>query len=411
MRISTAQIFDNGTRQMARAQAEVARAQQQISASKRILSPADDPAAATIALGIRQEQARSAQYQRNADLAEHELRHQDLTLESIGNLLLDVKDLAMQAGNATLSTTERAAIVRAIQGAGEELLALFNTRSASGDHLFAGAASAAPPFVTTPSGQLVYRGDEVARRIDVADGLTLQSRNSGRELFVDVPAAAPSFVARADTDNTGSAVMSAGRVVDPAAYAGIHPDDLVVRFSNPPATYTVSRVDHASGTSTSMGPAVAYVPGEPVTVAVGGLEVRLGGVPADGDEFVLEARKTQPIALTVQRLAEGLAGIADTPAGAEERTRVVTTALADLDAALQSLDGHRADVGIRLDRLDAVRTEQQATDLANGELASQLVDLDLQEAASRLTFHMIVLQAAQQSFAKIASLSLFSYLR
>lgn len=411
MRISTAQIFDNGVQQMLRAQGEVARAQQQIASGKRVLSPADDPAAATIALGIRQEQARSAQYQRNAALAEHELRHQDLVLESISNVLLDVKDLAMQAGNPVLSTTERAAIVRAIEEAGEELLALFNTRTASGDHIFAGGSSAAAPFVRTASGQLAYRGDETARQVDVAEGLALQTRNSGRELFVDVPASTPSFVVQPRAGNTGSALMSAGQIVDPAAYAGIHPDDLIVRFADPPGAYTVNRVDHATGASTPLGSPVPYVPGDLVTVSVAGVEVRVSGTPADGDEFVLEARRTQPIALTVQRLAEGLAASPDTAAGAEQRSRVVGVALADLDLALQSLDGHRADAGMRLNRLDAVRSEQRTVDLANSELASQLVDLDLQEAASRLTFHTLVLQAAQQSFAKIAGLSLFSYLR
>ena len=106
MRISTAQIFDTGARHMGRAQTEIARTQEQIAAGKRLLSPADDPAAAAIALAIRQDKARSAQYQRNADLAEGDLRQQDSVLESVGNVLLEVKDLAMQAGNATLSVSE-----------------------------------------------------------------------------------------------------------------------------------------------------------------------------------------------------------------------------------------------------------------------------------------------------------------
>ena len=40
-----------------------------------------------------------------------------------------------------------------------------------------------------------------------------------------------------------------------------------------------------------------------------------------------------------------------------------------------------------------------------------MVDLDYTEAASRLSFQSFVLQAAQQSLAKIANLSLFDFLR
>jgi len=39
------------------------------------------------------------------------------------------------------------------------------------------------------------------------------------------------------------------------------------------------------------------------------------------------------------------------------------------------------------------------------------VDLDFDEAASRLSFQSFVLEAAQQSLAKIANLSLFNFLR
>lgn len=411
MRISTSHIFDTGVRNMARAQAEVARTQEQISASTRILSPADDPAGAAIALGIRQEKARSTQYLRNADLAENDLRQQDIVLESVGNVLLRVKDLALQANNATLAVSERATIVAALNSAGEELLALFNTRSASGDYLFAGGVADQAPFVVAANGQLVYQGDDEARRVDVGDGIAVRSRDSGRALFVAVPAAAPTFVTRANAANRGNGTISAGRVVDAAAYAGVHPDDIVVRFSNPPGTYIVSSVDQASGAITRERPRTAYTLGEPLTVTILGVEVTISGNPVPGDEFILEARDTQPVALTVQRLAQGLAAVSDTPQGASERAQVVATALADLDSALQSLSGRRAEAGTRLALLDDLRVEHSAIDLANDELASDLVDLDLEEAASRLAFHTLVLQAAQQSLAKVAGLSLFSFLR
>ena len=44
-------------------------------------------------------------------------------------------------------------------------------------------------------------------------------------------------------------------------------------------------------------------------------------------------------------------------------------------------------------------------------IPSDLVDLDFDEAASRLSFQSFVLEAAQQSLAKIANLSLFNFLR
>jgi flagellar hook-associated protein 3 FlgL len=411
MRISSMQIFNTGVRHITNAQGEVARAQEQISSGKRVLTPADDPAAAALALGIRQEKARSAQYQRNADLAESDLQQQDAQLEAVENVMLQLREFALQAGNATLSANERSTLVAGIEQAGQQLLAIFNTRSAYGDYLFAGYSGDTPPFVQSAAGRIDYAGDDGERRVAIGAGLEVQSRNSGRELFVDIPAAAPTFVTRTAAGNGGSGDVSAGRIVDQAAYDAVYPDDLVVRFGVPPGTYTVDRIDRATGAASVVLPPQPYVDGEPLTITVAGAEVRVTGSPAAGDEFVLEASATQPLLLTVQRLADGLRNIPDTEAGATERARVVAEALNAIERSEQSVTASRAALGPRLNLLDDAHAEQTALDLINDEALSDLVDLDYDEAASRLSFQSFVLEAAQQSLARIANLSLFNFLR
>jgi flagellar hook-associated protein 3 FlgL len=411
MRISSMQIFTTGVRHITNAQAEVARAQEQISSGKRVLTPADDPAAAALALGIRQEKARSAQYQRNADLAQSDLQQQDVELESVETVLLQLREYALQAGNATLSANERSTLVAGIEQAGEQLLAIFNTRSAYGDYLFAGFSGDTPPFVPSAAGRVDYVGDDGERRVAIGAGLEVQSRNNGRELFVDIPAAANTFVTRTAAGNSGSGDISAGRIVDQAAYDAVYPDDLVVRFGVVPGTYQVDRIDRATGALSNVLPPQPHVDGVPLTITVAGAEVRVTGSPSPGDEFVLEASTTQSLLLTVQRLADGLRNIPDTEAGATERARVVAEALNAIERSEQSVTANRAALGPRLNLLDDARAEQVALDLINDEALSDLVDLDYDEAASRLSFQSFVLAAAQQSLAKIANLSLFNFLR
>lgn len=411
MRISSMQIFTTGVRHITNAQAEVARAQEQISSGKRVLTPADDPAAAALALGIRQEKARSAQYQRNADLAQSDLQQQDVELESVETVLLQLREYALQAGNATLSANERSTLVAGIEQAGEQLLAIFNTRSTYGDYLFAGFSGDTPPFVPSAAGRVDYVGDDGERRVAIGAGLEVQSRNNGRELFVDIPAAANTFVTRTAAGNSGSGDISAGRIVDQAAYDAVYPDDLVVRFGVVPGTYQVDRIDRATGALSNVLPPQPHVDGVPLTITVAGAEVRVTGSPSPGDEFVLEASTTQSLLLTVQRLADGLRNIPDTEAGATERARVVAEALNAIERSEQSVTANRAALGPRLNLLDDARAEQVALDLINDEALSDLVDLDFDEAASRLSFQSFVLEAAQQSLAKIANLSLFNFLR
>lgn len=411
MRISSMHIFNTGVRHMTNAQAEVARAQEQISSGKRVLTPADDPAAAALALGIRQEKARSAQYQRNADLAESDLQQQDAQLDAVENVLLQLREFALQAGNGTLSVNERRTIVAGIEQAGQQLLSIFNTRSAYGDYLFAGFSGDTQPFVQSAAGRVDYAGDDGERRVTIGSGLEVQSRNSGRELFVDIPAAANTFVTRIAAGNSGSGDISVGRIVDQAAYDAVYPDDLVVRFGIAPGTYQVDRIDRTTGAASVVLPPQPYADGAPLTITVAGAEVRITGSPAAGDEFVLEASATQSLLLTVQRLADGLRNIPDTEAGAIERQRVVAEALNAIERSEQSVTASRASLGPRLNLLDDARAEQTALDLINDEALSNLVDLDFDEAASRLSFQSFVLEAAQQSLAKIANLSLFNFLR
>ena len=412
MRISSMQIYLTGVRNIQNAQADVARTQEEISVGKRVLTPADDPAGAALALGIRQELARSAQYQRNADLAEGDLQQQDVELESVEYVLLQLQDLALQAGSPAVSQAELATIVAGIEQAGRQLLSIFNTRSSAySDYLFAGFSGDTQPFVQTAAGRSEYRGDEGERTVAIGSGLAVQSRNNGRELYVDIPAAANTFVTRPGAGNSGSGDISPGRIVDQAAYDAVYPDDLVVRFDVVPGTYQVDRIDRATGALSNVLPPQPYVDGEALTLTVAGAEVDIVGSPAPGDEFVLEASATQPLLLTVQRLADGLRNIPDTAAGALERARVVAEALNALDQSEQSVTASRASLGPRLNLLDDARAEQAALDLINEEALSDLVDLDYNEAASRLSYQTFVLEAAQQSLVKIANLSLFNFMR
>ena len=65
----------------------------------------------------------------------------------------------------------------------------------------------------------------------------------------------------------------------------------------------------------------------------------------------------------------------------------------------------QSDIGARLSKLDNARSNQQSLDLISQGLLSNTRDLDYTEAVSRLSFQTFVLEAAQQSFVKVANLS------
>lgn len=99
-----------------------------------------------------------------------------------------------------------------------------------------------------------------------------------------------------------------------------------------------------------------------------------------------------------------------TPAGSTALTDGLTTANGNIDQSLNNVLTVRASVGSRLRELDSLGSAGSSRDIQYSQTLSQLQDVDYAKAISQLTQQQTTLQAAQQSFVKIAGLSLFNYL-
>ena len=70
----------------------------------------------------------------------------------------------------------------------------------------------------------------------------------------------------------------------------------------------------------------------------------------------------------------------------------------------------RSEVGARLNVLDNVAASRESLEVELQTAVSQLRDVDMVEAVSRLAIEKSALAAAQKSFAQMSRLSLFDYL-
>jgi flagellar hook-associated protein 3 FlgL len=77
---------------------------------------------------------------------------------------------------------------------------------------------------------------------------------------------------------------------------------------------------------------------------------------------------------------------------------------------MDHLGNVRAEIGARLSALDAANGQRDDQKLQWSQALSSLQDVDYAEAVSRMSQQLAGLQAAQQSYAKVAQLSLFNYL-
>jgi len=389
MRISTNTLFETGSARLSDLQARLSKTQVQLSTGRRILTPADDPVAASQALDLTQAQGVNLQFATNRQSAKSSLNQEESTLASATSLLQDTKTLVIQAGNAVLSNSDRASIATDLSGRLDDLIALSNARDGTGSYLFSGYQTATAAFTKTPTGAQ-YQGDQGQRFAQVDTSRQIALGDAGNTVFEQ-----NKTIVTATGVHTGTGTISVGAVVDATALTG---DSYSVNFTDP-ATYDV--VDTTTNATLSSGN--AYTSGQSVTFA--GLSFDINGSPAAGDTFTAKPSNNQSIFKALSDLITQL----QTP-GTAGLSAGLAAANGNIDQGLDNVLTVRASVGSRLKELDSLDSAGADRNVQYAQTLSQLQDLDYTKAITDLTQQQTILTAAQQSFAKIAGLSLFNYL-
>ncbi len=414
MRISSHQLNQQGINRILEIYQQTAKTQQQLASGRRITSAADDPVAAVRINSINEEISLREQFRRIIDLAESDLKLEESTLDHMVGVLQRVRELAVQSGNAINTPDDRRFISAEIQTRFEELKSLMNTRMASGDYLFAGFRGGEIPFVQNSTGAIVYQGDEGQRIVQIDASTSVTVSDSGKQIFVDVPAVNTTVVTspHPNNDQTNAGSISRGIVVDQAALDDFYPDDIVIEFEPllsgavNGANYTVRRISDnriLSGLEN-----VPFAAGD--TISVAGVEFEIFGNPSPGDRFIVESSHTQDVLTTVERMAIGLRTIGTTPEQRAIFESLLAETLDNVDNAITSILEVRAKIGARLGLTESVDFLHQEVELISKDMLSKLRDVDYAKVVSTLTYQVTVLEAAQKSFVMIARLSLFNSL-
>jgi flagellar hook-associated protein 3 FlgL len=435
IRISTNMIFDQGVFNMQNRSAALLKTQDQIANGRRMLTPADDPVAAARSLEVEQSKAITEQYQRNSDSATSALGMSDSTLGSVTTLLQSVKTLTVNAGDGALTQTDLKSISGELRARYQELLGLANSTDGNGVYLFSGYQGSTTPFSETAPGVVAYRGDEGQRLVQISPSRQVPISDSGSSIFQRIKNGNGSFASSAAPTNTGTGIVSPGSVTDGLAWnAAANPQDFTIKFfvdtTVAPNVTTYDIIDNVSGNSLLTGaPAGAgpylrtYSDGTAIQLKTQtppdtnpvpfdyGAEVSIKGAPATGDTFTLQASTNVDLFSTLQNLITAVDTASRTPLGNAQLANDLNVAHSNLDNALTNVLTVRGAVGSRLKEVDNAKTAGADTVLQHEQTLSGLRDLDYAKAISDLTLQQTILQAAQQSFAKMQGLSLFDFIQ
>ncbi|MCL2645021.1 MAG: flagellar hook-associated protein FlgL, partial [Betaproteobacteria bacterium] len=182
MRISTSMIYDKGVGTIQQLWSSLLHAQQEVATGRRVLTPADDPIAASRALDVNKSRAINAQYKVNLDTSTDNLRLLENKLIGMGDILQYMRENTVGAGNGILEQEQLNFFVIDMRNQFEALLALSNTKDVAGNFLFSGYRADVQPFQGA-YGNVHYEGDQGMRTIQVSSSRFMPVSLPGSDLF------------------------------------------------------------------------------------------------------------------------------------------------------------------------------------------------------------------------------------
>jgi flagellar hook-associated protein 3 FlgL len=400
-RISSIEQFQQGIDNILRQQARLNQTQLELSTGKKVNKPSDDPSAATQLLKLSTLKSNTNQYDRNIDAARNQLELQESVLANVGNVLQRVRELVIQANNATQSNQSRAAIADELYNRIDELLQYANTKDPDGEYIFSGFNARTPAYVKSGAGY-TYQGDQGQRFLQISEDTQIAVRNNGEEIFSGALNGDGRFILETPATNQGNALVKMSSTSSAVS------DSYQVTFSNPvvpgdPLTYEVK--DSANAVVASGN----YQAGSAFTFK--GITLEISGTPEAGDAHTVSPSQKQNIFTSIRQIADWLAAPNDSGADYAKETNDLSQSIATVDEAVVHMQSRRTTIGNRLQLLENRAEENISVNLRLERQISELQDLDFAQAVSQLSIQSTALEAAQQSYIRIQGLSLFNFLR
>ena len=379
-------------------ESSISQTQNEISTGLSFTTASQNPVGAGLVTDYNQVLAQSQQYQANGNSAQGGLNIEESALTQVQNALQSLRDLALQANNATVSAQDRSAIAAQATQIQGTLLSLANTQDGSGNYIFAGFATQTQPFALTSTGAS-YAGDQGQRQIQIAAGQTLGVGDNGDLVFNQIKTGNGTFTATAAVGNTGSGILGASTVTDPTAYTGA---TYSINFTAPTTYQVVNTATNAVITSGT------YTPGQ--AIAFSGVQVTVSGQPAAGDAFTVAPSANQSVFTTVQNLITALQQNTPTAASQAQLNNSISGAIGNIDQALGNMQNVQADIGARLNTITTQQSVASTQQVQLKQSISTLQSLDYAGAITSLDQQNTTLSAAMQAFTLTQGLSLFKYL-
>ena len=413
MRLSTANMFDSSISTLQKRQQEMQDAQQRLTSGKRVEKASDDPTAAARAERARTSIGQVDASQRALDASRNSMTLAESALGDANELMQQIREAMVSAGNASYSDPERQGLANKIQGLRDQLLSIANRSDGAGGYLFSGQGTSGTPFLDNPvqrdsagnrtgggvgfegiSGN-VSTGNIENYPLSVDGRAAWEQARSGNGTFETGPA--PNVL----TGKSSTGYIDSGRVTDPSLITG-DSYSVVISGAAPSQTYTVFNESQGHVPVASDN----YTGGS--TVKFDGMAMTIAGSPSDGDSFSVKPSTADLKVFEV--LDRTIESLKTTGRTAPEITQANLVNLRDLDAVMGNLTNVRSQVGEQMNNLDGAESRLQTLKVYNQAEQSAAEDLDMTQGISDFQNQQTGYDAALKTYSMVQRMSLFQYI-
>lgn len=338
---------------------ELAQLQNQATTGKKVTTPSDDPMGATKVLVNRTELKNAEQFEKNIYSAKIFLDTSESTMSQLGEALIRTKELALQAASDTIGESQRTMIGSEVAQIYNSVLEISNRRLGE-RFLFGGTKTHIAPF--NREGE--YQGDDSEIKIQNQQGGFVAMNLTGDRIFLGRAIGKDDYIRQSD---------SVPQDLDQLQGYKLSETDRESENIQKLEDHIETRGPSSVGRAQSMGKADPISGGDGVNIfsLIRSLDVAL----KTNDKFAIQ------------------------------------DILEPLDQALNQVNLVRAEIGGRVNQLNATLDGIQKSVVDNKSLTSQIEDADLFQTMSELSKADTTLKGTLETASRIQNTSLLNFLK
>lgn len=416
MRVSTSMQYRNHLSYLQSANYKVEMASQRYNTGKLFQTSGENPGGMSASMKYEADIASYYQYGMNAKIVSDALSQEETALGQIYDTMSSIQTRLIQAVNGTLDDGSRAALAEDIKQAQAQLFNTMNTKNAEGEFIFSGAQSAVPTFKLTSDGKYICQADGSSKSVNVSPNLTVQTTDSGLNIFENVNLAKDFSHSKAAGNNDYQSSISDYDQFN-ALYKKYYNPGVDGKVADPKDNTLQIEVlaDKKFTLKDSKGQVISEGEVKDGKIIVEGMEfVVPNGTPQVGDkiDIRLEHPKSDNI---LNQLTDVIAALNTSldqdPALKADVTRQIVKMQENLNIAKKQVDTYRGLVGARGANIDDIIKSNESLYDIKKEANANVSEIDAFTAVSDLLVTQNALQVAQQSYNIVHSTSLFDFMR